>query len=120
MCTRRSPPPGLAQPSAVKKSSSFVALSQIYKQLDACVGQFGLKTLSVSTNALESGSSSDDSTYTNLENQLASFGSQRDALAAQMISLLEGAEFNGQTINEQQAEQLISQGQALLNAVNAM
>ncbi len=111
---------GWAQPSAVKKSSSFVALSQIYKQLDACVGQFGLKTLSVSTNALESGSSSDDSTYTNLENQLASFGSQRDALAAQMISLLEGAEFSGQPFSDAQAQSLISQGQTLLNQVNGL
>jgi len=111
---------GYAQPSAVKKSSSFVALAQIYKQLDACVGQFGLKTLSVSTRALEGGSSSDDSTYTNLENQLASFGSQRDALAAQMISLLEGAEFNNQPFSDSQAQSLISQGHALLNHVNSL
>ena len=111
---------GWAQPSAVKKSSSFVALAQIYKQLDACVGQFGLKTLSVSTRALEGGSSSDDSTYTNLENQLASFGSKRDALAAQMISLLEGAEFNNQAFSDSQAQSLISQGQALLNKVNSL
>ena len=111
---------GWAQPSAVKKSSSFVALSQIYKQLDACVGQFGLKTLSISTKALESGSSSDDSTYTNLENQLTSFSSQRDALASQMIALLEGAEFSGQPFSDAQAQTLISQGQALLNQVNSL
>jgi hypothetical protein len=111
---------GWAQPSAVKKSSSFVALSQIYKQLDACVGQFGLKTLSISTTALESGSASDDSTYTNLENQLASLGSQRNALASQMISLLEGAEFSGQPFSDAQAQSLISQGQALLNQVNSL
>jgi hypothetical protein len=108
---------GWAQPSAVKKSSSFVALSQIYKQLDACVGQFGLKTLSISTKALESGTLSDDSTYTQLENQLTSFGSQRDALASQMISLLEGAEFNGHPFSDAQAQSLISQGQALLNSL---
>jgi hypothetical protein len=110
---------GYAQPSAVKKSSSFVSLAQIYKQLDACVGQFGLKTLSISTTALES-TSSNDSTYTNLENQLASFGSQRDALASQMISLLEGAEFNSQPFSDAQAQSLISQGQALLNQVNSL
>jgi len=111
---------GWAQPSAVKKSSSFVPLAQIYKQIDACVGQLGLASLKVSTTALESGSSSDDSSYTNLESQLGSISSQRDALAAQMIALLENAAFNGKSFNEQQAEQLISQGQALLNAVNAM
>jgi hypothetical protein len=107
---------GYAQPLAVKKSTSFVALSQIYKQLDACVGQFGLKTLSISTTALESNSSG-DSTYATLENQLTSFGSQRDALASQMIALLEGAEFNGKPFSDSQAQSLISQGQALLNSL---
>jgi hypothetical protein len=111
---------GYAKPAAVKKSGKFVALSQIYKQLDACVGQFGLKTLNVSTEALKSGNSSDDSTYTNLEDQLASFGNQRDALAAQMIALLEGAEFNSQPFSNAQAKSLISQGQALLNKVNGL
>ena len=111
---------GYAKPAAVMKSGKFVALSQIYKQLDACVGQFGLKTLSISTQALESGNSSDDSTYTNLENQLASFGNQRDALAAQMIALLEGAEFNSQPFSNAQAKSLIAQGQALLNKVNRL
>jgi hypothetical protein len=100
-------------------SATLTRLAQVYKQLDACVGQFGLKTLAVSTRALES-SSSGDTTYTNLENQLASLGNQRDALAAQMIGLLEGATFNGKSINEQQAKSLISQGQALLNQVNSL
>ncbi len=109
---------GYAQPSAVKQSTSFVALSQMYKQLDACVGQFGLATLGISTRALESGSASDDSKYTQLENALASFGSQRDALAAQMIALLENAEYNNQPFSDSQAQSLIAQGQALLNQVN--
>ena len=101
-------------------SSTLTRLAQVYKQLDACVGQFGLKTLSISTKALESGSSSDDSTYTQLENELTSFGSQRDALTAKMIGLLEGATFSGQAINEQQAKSLIAQGQKLLNQVNKL
>ncbi len=66
------------------------------------------------------GSSSDDSTYTNLENQLASFGSLRDTLAGQMIALLEGAEFSGQPFSDAQAQSLISQGQALLTQVNSL
>jgi len=108
---------GFAQPSAVKKSSSFVALSQIYKQLDACVGQFGLATLGISNRALESNTPGDN-TYNTLENDLISFGNQRDALAGQMIALLEGAEFSGQPFSDAQAQSLISQGQALLNKVN--
>jgi hypothetical protein len=108
---------GYAQPPAVKKSTSFVSLAQMYKRIDACVGELGLKSLEVSTKALESGSSSDDSTYTQLENHLISINSQRDSLAAQMIGLLEGAEFNGQPFSDAQAQSLISQGQALLNQV---
>ncbi len=107
---------GWAQPSAVKKSNSFVALAQMYKQIDACVGQFGLASLKVSTRALKG----DDTTYTQLENQLISLGSQRDALAAQMIALLEGAAFNNQPFSDAQAQQLIAQGQALLNQVNGL
>jgi hypothetical protein len=109
-----------SQPSAVKMSTSFVTLAQIYKQLDACVGQFGLKTLSASTKALESGSPSNDSTYIQLENRLTAFGKQRDALAAKIIALLEGAEFNGQPFSDAQAQPLIVQGQALLSKVSSL
>jgi hypothetical protein len=112
---------GYARPFALRKSSgSFVKLAQIYKQIDACVGQLGLATLKVSTTALESGSGTDDSTYTNLENQLISVTNQRDALAAQMIALLEGAEFGNQTLSNAQVQPLIAQGQALLNQVNSL
>jgi hypothetical protein len=111
---------GWAVPPSLQKARGVVMqLAQVYKQIDACVGQLGLKTLAVSTRALESNDSG-DSTYTQLENQLISINNQRDALAAQMIALLEAAEFGGQPINQQQAKQLISQGNALLNQVNAM
>jgi hypothetical protein len=96
--------------------ATLIQLAQVYKQIDACVGQLGLATLKVSTTALESNSAG-DSTYINLENQLISITSQRDPLAAQMIGLLEGATFNGNAINEQVAKSLIAQGQALLNSL---
>jgi hypothetical protein len=109
---------GWAIPASLKHNEGLVRqLAQVYKQIDACVGQFGLGTLAVSTKAIES-NSPNDSTYTNLENQLISLGNQRDRLASQMISLLEGAEFNGQPINQQQARQLIAQGRSLLEQVN--
>jgi hypothetical protein len=98
---------------------TLTRLAQVYKQIDACVGRFGLETLEVSTRALKSNSSG-DKTYTKLENELISAGNQRDALAAQMIGLLEGATFNGQAINEQQAKALIAQGQELLDKVNSL
>ena len=111
---------GWAIPAAVKKGGGFLALAQMYKRINATVGPFGLDSLTVSTKALQSGDANDDSTYTNLESQLSSLGSQRDTVAAQMIGLLEGAEFNGQIINSAQAKSLITQGQALLNQMHAL
>lgn len=105
---------GWAQPAALKNGGAFLPLAQILKQINAPVGQLGLATLQISTTALESGSASDDTTYTNLEDQLISITTQRNALATQMLSLLEGAEFEGQVIDKATAKHLISQAQALL------
>ncbi len=106
--------------SLVAYRDTLLQLAQVYKQINAPVGQLGLASLQVSTKALESGSASDDSTYTNLESQLSSITTQRNTLAAQMSAMLEGAAFGGQAINELQARQLISQGHALLAQVNAL
>jgi len=111
---------GWARPTATRLNGGFAKLAVIYKQIDASVGQFALATLAASTQAIESGSSSDDSRYVALENQLASLDSQRDALAGQMIALLEGAEFNGQAITQEQAQPLVAQGQALLAQADAL
>jgi hypothetical protein len=66
---------------------------------------------------MASGSAADDSTYTNIESQLASFTAQRDALVAQIVPLLEAAEFNGTPIPDATAASLIQQGQSLLSSV---
>jgi arylsulfatase A-like enzyme len=108
---------GWARPSATRKGS-FTKVARIYKQLDAAVGQFGLATLSASTRAIESGNASEDGTYTELENKLAALTNDRNALATQMINLLEGAEFGGTSISEQQANQLVEQGRELLERAN--
>ncbi|HKV83279.1 MAG TPA: hypothetical protein VJN88_01900 [Ktedonobacterales bacterium] len=105
--------------AARQHSETLLHLAQTYKQIDAAVGQLGLASLVISTRALES-SSAGDATYTTLENDLAGFTAQRDALVAQMNTLLEGVAFHGKAINEQQAKSLIEQGNALLNAVNAL
>jgi hypothetical protein len=68
---------------------------------------------------MESGSDQDDSTYTSIENQLASFTAQRDALVAQIVPLLEAAEFNGTPIPDVTAASLIQQAQDLLSSVQA-
>ncbi len=107
---------GWAQPSAVRKSANFVALAEALKQIDAPVGPLGLASLQASTLALQSNDAG-DATYDSVESQLASFASQRDALAAQILALLEGAEFGKTPISDQQAQQLIGQAQSLLGSV---
>ena len=108
---------GWAQPSAVKQSANFVALADALKQINAPVGPLGLASLHASTVAMESGSAADDSTYTSIESQLTSFTTQRDALAAQILPLLEAAEFDGTPIPDATAASLIQQAQELLSSV---
>jgi len=96
---------------------SWIRLAETYKQINAPVGELGLATLKISTNALESGSATDDTTYTNLENELISINKQRDAIASKMINALENAAFNGQGDDEQDLKALQEQGVDLLNSV---
>jgi hypothetical protein len=110
---------GWAQPSAVKKSANFVALAQVLKEINAPVGPLGLASLHASTVAMESGNAADDSKYAGIERQLASFTAQRDALVAQIVPLLEAAQFNGTPIPDSTAASLIQQGQNLLSSVQA-
>lgn len=109
--------PGALPQSLRAHHESLIRLGQVYKQLNAPVGQFGLDTLQISTNALAS-SSAGDSTYNSLESELTSFGSQRDGLAGQVDALLLGAEINGTVVNEQQAKSLIAQAQSFLAQVH--
>jgi len=110
--------PNILPSSLHAHSNTLRQLGQIYKQIDAPFGQLAQNALTVSTFAITS-NSLNDQTYSQLENHIASWTTQRDSLAAQIKSMLEGAEFNGLSINEQQAKSIISQGQALLNTASA-
>jgi hypothetical protein len=100
---------GLAK-SLRENRNIFVSLAKAYKQINAPVGQLGLSTLARSTQALQG----DDATYTAIENQLTALNSQRDAIAGQMIALLNDAAFGGKAIKEKQARDLIRQAENLL------
>jgi hypothetical protein len=94
-------------------SDTLLQLGQIYKQINAPFGELAKSTLTVSTFALKSDSDG-DAIYNNLESKIASWTAQRDALTAQIKPMLDGAEFGGQAINEQQGKEIISLGQGLL------
>jgi len=112
------------QPSALPAGmrahgAELTRLGQLYTQLEAPVGSFGLATLTASTRALASDSAG-DRTYTKIEGQLARLGAQRDAVAARMHALLLAAAFDGQTLNTGKAEALIRAGQRILAAASAL
>ena len=110
-----------ARPVAMRSNyATLRRLGQVYTQLEAAVGRFGLDTLRASTRALASNSPG-DATYLGLESQLTSLGSARDALAAQIQGVLIGAEFGGKPLSSAKAGQaLIAQGNALLAQANAL
>jgi hypothetical protein len=98
---------------------SLEKLSDSYKQLMASFGSFSMYTLVASTHALSSNSAG-DATYTNIENQIESLTNQRNALAADIRSGLNSAQFDGVTPSENQikawtraADDLLAQAQAL-------
>lgn len=108
-----------ALPVAVRQRlGELIALGTFLKQIDAPVGELGLTTLAISTRALES-SSPNDQTYTSLENELLTITQTRNALASQILSLLETAEFgtvsHGVHANSQPAiSSLMAQARSLL------
>ncbi|MBV9093356.1 MAG: hypothetical protein JO132_05700 [Streptosporangiaceae bacterium] len=93
-------------------------LAQVYTQLEAAVGEFGLDTLSASTRALASDSPG-DRMYQAIEARLAWLGAARDALGARMQGALLGAEFGGQPVNASTARALTAAGRALLALARA-
>jgi hypothetical protein len=99
---------------------TLLRLGAAYKQLNAPFGTFGMDTLVASTRAVKSGSASDDSTYTQIEGQLAALTGDRDALASQIRTALEGAAFSGKALNEQQAKDYIDQANAIIARAAAL
>ena len=106
--------PTALPPAMLSNYPTLRKLSQVYTQLEAAVGKFGLDTLAASTRALASNSAG-DATYTTIEGQLTSLGAARDALAGQIQALLNGAEFGGQPLSTSKpGSKLIAQANALL------
>jgi hypothetical protein len=95
-------------------------LGAVYKQLDAPFGEFGQNILVASTNAVKSGSTADDSKYTSVESQIQSLTSQRDALADQIRTGLNNAEFNNVKLDKKQVETWIKAAQSLIDQSAAL
>ena len=99
--------------------NAVAQLEQADEQLNAPFGHFASSTLASSTKALES-SDANDATYTSIEAQIASLTTQRDALASTIRQALNDAAFNGGNITNAQAQQWITQANALIAAAAAL
>jgi hypothetical protein len=116
-----------ALPPVVREHLPFyVSLAELYKQINAPVGVLGLETIKISTKALAS-NSPNDKVYTSLESLLQTITNQRNALASQIIKILETAEFgnaNGVATRlpgaDVDSQNLFKQGMNLLTQVNQL
>jgi hypothetical protein len=103
-----------ALPDGLKSDKeTLTRLAETYKAINAPVGELGRKTFPISTAALKG----DDNTYANLEARLNAITNERNAIAQQMIAMLEGAAFDGERIDEHEARRLIDQAESLIASV---
>jgi len=114
---------GSLPPSVRAHRDELIRLGQLYSQLNADVGAFGIATLHASTIALASNTPG-DSEYTTIENSLVRLGSERDALVGAIRGVLDdGLATNATarvTADAAQVGGLIGQGQQLLGRANLL
>ena len=113
--------PNILPGSLHAHSDTLLQLGQVLKQIDAPFGELAEDTLTVSNYGITS-TSAGDAVYNSLEAKIVAWTTQRDELADQIKSMLEGAEFGehgGVPIDEQAAKSIINQAQALLSEANA-
>ena len=105
-----------AVPSAVQVDDSlaFGLVASMYERISAPTGELGLTMLEASTSAR-----ADDATYARTQSELAALTEKRDALAAEMIQKLEGAEFHARRIDPNAAAALVAHGAELLVEVHS-
>ena len=103
-----------AIPAAVlARTGQLTQVGAKLKQITAPFGAFAMQTLQVSTKALASNVGGDQ-TYLDIEAAIAALTAERDALAVEMQTALDNAEFFGTTISAPAAAHLIAHANDLL------
>jgi hypothetical protein len=92
---------------------AYVALAQAYKQINATKGSVGVNSLVYANRSI----ASDDAAYAKYLTTIGAITTERDALAAQMIAMLNDAAFGSKKINWFQAAELIEQAWQLVDKV---
>jgi hypothetical protein len=93
---------------------TYAALAQAYKQINATKGSVGVNSLVYANRAI----SGDDATYAQYLATIGAITTERDALASQIITLLDGAAFKNKPIRwNDTAEDLVEQAWKLVDKV---
>jgi len=102
-------------PHTLRSNAGLLSqLAQAYKAINAPRGELGARTLTgISTIALNG----DDGTYARLEDKIQNITAERNRIAGQMIAILEGTEFGGQSFSEAEVQRLITEAEALLEEI---
>jgi hypothetical protein len=100
-------------PDAVRNHQETLhRLAAAYKSINAPVGPLGLRSLKTATSGVED----TDARYARATAALQALTAARDAIAGPMISILEGAAFANEPIDEEEAELLIRAAEDLLDS----
>jgi hypothetical protein len=95
----------------------YVTLAQAYKQINATKGPVGVNSLVAANRAI----TSDDAAYANFLTTIGAITNQRNALASQMITLLDGAAFKNKPITSSDTvANLVNQARTLTDQVEDM
>jgi hypothetical protein len=107
-----------ALPQSLKAHShALEELSRAYKAINASVGPLSLASLKISTAGLASGDATSDTKYQNAVAFISEVTQARDALAQQIITALNAAEFQGVPLDERQAAAWTIEADLLVAAV---
>ncbi|HET8599326.1 MAG TPA: hypothetical protein VFL99_03295 [Segeticoccus sp.] len=101
-------------------SREVLRLGQTYKQLNACVGAFGLNTLRAATEAAASGAPGQDRRYHAVSARLEELGRQRDVVAAQIQRQLTLAEFGSHPPSQRRMRALDARAHGILAAADRL
>lgn len=103
-----------ALPKALREGHErFVDLARVYKQLNAPLGSVGTNSLALANRSILG----DDMAYAKFLSRISAITGDRNAIAGQIVSLLNAAAFANQPIDDRQEDRLVHRGQALIDEV---
>jgi hypothetical protein len=106
-----------ALPQGVRKNKQgFVQLAEVYKQLNAPLGELGRSSLVLANRSV----TGTDKTYERYLETIGGITSERDQIAGQIRTALDAAAFGGKPVNEFSELGLDIRARLLIDSVNLL